>query len=81
MTRFDNFKKEIEAGDYSNLNEMHIICSGGKAYFTEYPLIHMENIRLSCGGHGFSHYSGLPNIVEGFKPLVTLEGENTIMYL
>ncbi|KAL4448667.1 hypothetical protein ABPG74_012756 [Tetrahymena malaccensis] len=81
MSRFAEFQKEIEAGDFSNLNEMHIICSGAKAYHTEYPLAHMENIRLSCGGHGFSHYSGLPSIVEGFKPLVTLEGENTIMYL
>ena len=60
---------------------MHVICSGAKAYFTEYPLAHMETIRLACGGHGFSHFSGLPSVIEGYKPLVTLEGENTIMYL
>lgn len=81
MKRFEDFQGEISKGDFTNLNEMHIICSGAKAYYTEYPLAHMETIRLSCGGHGFSHFSGLPSIVEGFKPLVTLEGENTIMYL
>jgi len=81
MTRFEQFKKEIENNDFSGLNEMHIVCSGTKAFHTEYPLMHMENIRLSCGGHGFSHFSGLPSIIESYKPLVTLEGENTFMYL
>jgi alkylation response protein AidB-like acyl-CoA dehydrogenase len=60
---------------------MHVICSGAKAYFTEYPLAHIETIRLSCGGHGFSHFSGIPAILENFKASVTVEGENTILYL
>lgn len=41
----------------------------------------METCRLACGGHGFSHYSRLPHIIQQFSPIVTLEGENTVLYL
>jgi len=40
-----------------------------------------EWARLSCGGHGFAHYSGLPVAFFENAPNVTLEGENKIMYL
>ena len=40
-----------------------------------------EWCRLSCGGHGFAHYSGLPAIYFENVPNATLEGENQIMYL
>ena len=63
------------------LNEMHVICSGAKTYHTGNALKFLENIRMACGGHGFSHYSGLPNLIEEFKCMVTLEGENTVLYL
>jgi len=36
---------------------------------------------MACGGHGYSYYSGIPGIIDEFKPMVTLEGENTVMYL
>jgi len=60
---------------------MHNILCGSKAWYTETCLNHLETCRLACGGHGFSHFSGLPGLIEEFKPNVTLEGENTVMYL
>ena len=40
-----------------------------------------EWCRLSCGGHGYAHYSGIPAIYFDTAPNVTLEGENQVMYL
>lgn len=36
---------------------------------------------MACGGHGYSHCSGLPNIYVNFSPACTFEGENTVMML
>lgn len=41
----------------------------------------MEICRLSCGGHGFSHYSGIPSIIFEYSSNLTMEGENSILYL
>ena len=41
----------------------------------------MEICRKACGGHGFSHYSGIPMVINDYAALLTLEGENTILYL
>lgn len=41
----------------------------------------LEICRLACGGHGFSHYSGMPSLVQTYSANVTYEGENTVMYL
>jgi acyl-CoA oxidase len=58
-----------------------IIGSGGKAYYTYFINDACEWTRLSCGGHGFAHYSGLPAQFFDNAPNVTLEGENQIMFL
>lgn len=39
-----------------------------------------EDARRCCGGHGYSLLSGLPSIVSALLPMVTLEGENYVMY-
>ena len=36
---------------------------------------------MSCGGHGYSRSSGLPDIYVTFTPTCTYEGENTVMML
>jgi acyl-CoA oxidase len=36
---------------------------------------------MACGGHGYSHSSGIPNIYVTFTPACTFEGENTVMML
>lgn len=41
----------------------------------------LEVCRRACGGHGFSHYSGLPTLINEYSANVTLEGENTVLYL
>tara|TARA_B110000285_G_C14493780_1_gene325109 strand:+ start:165 stop:302 length:138 start_codon:yes stop_codon:yes gene_type:complete len=35
--------------------------------------------RQSVGGAGYSAWSGIPRQIEEYSPLVTLEGDNTVM--
>lgn len=41
----------------------------------------IESCRKACGGHGYSHFSGLPLLYEDYVAACTYEGENTIMHL
>ena len=41
----------------------------------------VEVCRRSCGGHGFLLSSGIAENAMSSKALVTVEGENTILYL
>ena len=61
--------------------ETHACLSLGKPYFSELVYDGMEVCRRACGGHGFSHYSGLPTLINEYSANVTLEGENTVLYL
>lgn len=77
---FENIER-INRDDDSLMKETHNCLCVAKALFTELCLRGMEICRLACGGHGFSQYSGLPHIIQQFSPNVTLEGENTVLYL
>lgn len=63
------------------LNSLHALISGLKAHFTTSSLEGLELLRSACGGHGYLHYSGLPQIMTEFSPTATYEGENTILLL
>ena len=63
------------------MKETHNCLCLTKAFYSELVLKGMDTCRLSCGGHGFSQYSRLPHIIQQFSPIVTLEGENTVLYL
>lgn len=71
----------MKKNDFSQLGELHAVLSGCKAMFTAWSYFGMEVARLSCGGHGYSHYSGIPMMILDFAPNVTLEGDNTILLL
>jgi acyl-CoA oxidase len=77
----ENFEKVVKHEDFSMMGLTHAILSGCKANYTQFVVHAAEWSRLSCGGHGFAHYSGLPAIYKENSPNVTLEGENTVMYL
>ncbi|XP_067949519.1 peroxisomal acyl-coenzyme A oxidase 1-like isoform X2 [Watersipora subatra] len=71
----------VQAEDISRLAEIHMLTSGMKAYASEVCTAMIEVCRRSCGGHGYSHASGIPKIYERCVPACTYEGENTVMYL
>lgn len=66
-------------GDFKLMQDMHSLGSCLKAHYTDRTLEYLKVIRECCGGHGFSNYSGLPNLIEVAAPNVTLEGDNTVM--
>ncbi|XP_014644766.1 PREDICTED: peroxisomal acyl-coenzyme A oxidase 1 isoform X3 [Ceratotherium simum simum] len=71
----------IGQGDLSELPELHALTAGLKAFTTWTSSAAIEACRMACGGHGYSHCSGLPNIYVTFTPACTFEGENTVMML
>ncbi len=76
-----NFKNVKEHENFSLMNETHACLCLGKAFYTETTFNGMEVCRKACGGHGFSHYSGMPSVIFEYASNLTMEGENSIMYL
>ncbi|XP_069107205.1 peroxisomal acyl-coenzyme A oxidase 1-like [Argopecten irradians] len=71
----------IERGNFEDLPELHALASGLKAFCTGEAADGVEICRLACGGHGYSHASGLPKIYTSATVECTYEGENTVMFL
>ncbi|CAD8203711.1 unnamed protein product [Paramecium octaurelia] len=76
----DNFHR-VQKKDFSTLQQSHAILSAVKAFSSQWVVDTTEWCRLSCGGHGYAHYSGIPAVYFDTAPNVTLEGENQVMYL
>ena len=61
--------------------QLHALSAGLKALSGWEALEGVEQCRLACGGHGYSHASGIPKIYGTISAAVTYEGENTVMML
>ena len=67
--------------DFSELKNTHITMCCFKAMMSYWLSEGLSNLIKACGGHGYSYYSGLPQLfVEDF-PNQILEGENTVLLL
>ncbi|XP_022068760.1 peroxisomal acyl-coenzyme A oxidase 1 isoform X2 [Acanthochromis polyacanthus] len=73
--------EDINHGNFSELPELHALSAGLKAFTTWEANSAIEVCRMSCGGHGYSRSSALPDIYVDFTPTCTYEGENTVMML
>ncbi|XP_076456592.1 peroxisomal acyl-coenzyme A oxidase 1-like [Babylonia areolata] len=71
----------IEKGALDDLPQLHALSAGLKALSAWEAAEGLEQCRLACGGHGFSHASGIPKVYGSMVPYITLEGENTVMML
>ncbi|TKC53463.1 hypothetical protein EI555_014918 [Monodon monoceros] len=86
---YHRINEDISQGDLSELPEvcimscslLHALTAGLKAFTSWTTNTGIEACRMACGGHGYSHCSGLPNIYVNFTPTCTFEGENTVMML
>ncbi|KAM4585468.1 peroxisomal acyl-coenzyme A oxidase 1 isoform 2-T2 [Odontesthes bonariensis] len=82
MTKiYHRISGDINQGDFSELPELHALSAGLKAFTTWETNSGIEVCRMSCGGHGYSRSSALPDIYVEFTPTCTYEGENTVMML
>ncbi|EJD76696.1 acyl-CoA oxidase, variant [Loa loa] len=73
--------EQLSHGNTELLQELHILSSGLKAVVTWEIAKGIEQCRLACGGHGYSHASGLPEIYSFAVAGCTYEGENIVMLL
>jgi len=73
---YKQLQKGLSEGDISALAEVHATSSGLKAISTIYSSEGIEECRKSCGGHGYSSFSGLGDLFTGYVSNNTLEGEN-----
>ncbi|XP_034425459.1 peroxisomal acyl-coenzyme A oxidase 1 isoform X2 [Hippoglossus hippoglossus] len=78
---YQRISGDISQGDFSELPELHALSAGLKAFTTWATNSAIEVCRMSCGGHGYSRSSALPDIYVDFTPTCTYEGENTVMML
>ncbi|KAM0746136.1 acyl-CoA oxidase [Meredithblackwellia eburnea MCA 4105] len=63
------------------LKETHATSAGLKAFCTWNGLETIEKCRASCGGHGYSAYTGLASMYNDQAVQATWEGDNTILSL
>uniref|UniRef100_A0A8C5CAL1 Acyl-coenzyme A oxidase n=1 Tax=Gadus morhua TaxID=8049 RepID=A0A8C5CAL1_GADMO len=78
---YNRISGDINQGDLSEMPELHALSAGLKAFTTWTANTGIEVCRMSCGGHGYSRSSALPDIYVEFTPSCTYEGENTVMML
>eukprot|EP01102_Stenamoeba_stenopodia_P002903 TRINITY_DN1280_c0_g1_i1.p1 TRINITY_DN1280_c0_g1~~TRINITY_DN1280_c0_g1_i1.p1 ORF type:complete len:763 (+),score=193.25 TRINITY_DN1280_c0_g1_i1:148-2436(+) len=79
---FTAVQKEIFTNDdfeISNLNTLHATSAGLKAFSTWWCNDAIEQCRQSCGGNGYSAYSGLSGLLADFAVMCTWEGDNTVL--
>ena len=58
---------------------MHHFSSGMKTVYTQQTMDGLIILRQCIGGAGYSAWSSLPRLIDDLSPVVTYEGDNTIM--
>mgnify|MGYP000594688017 CR=1 FL=1 len=71
--------EDIKVNKYDLLDYCHHYSSGMKSVYTQDAFDGIVAIRQACGGAAFSAWSGLPELIEGYSPNTTFEGDNTVM--
>ena len=61
--------------------QLHATSAGLKAFSSARASYLIEQLRLACGGHGYSQASGFPKLYANLVAACTYEGENTVMLL
>lgn len=77
----DAMSAEITQGNFTTLERLHHFTAGLKTLFTQMSHDGIELVRTSCGGAGYSAWSGLPNLFSQQSAAPVYEGDNTVMSL
>ena len=77
--KVNELNEEVKNDNFKNLQECHILLCGAKALATWWCYNGLYVAMQCCGGHGYSHYSGIPTIIQNLAPNTILEGENTML--
>jgi len=68
----ENFNNVKQKENFTLMNETHACLCLGKAFYTDTTYNGMEICRKACGGHGYSHYSGMPSIIFEYTSNLTM---------
>lgn len=77
--RYDGLLANDQKAAEALLNELHIKSCALKSHGTTVSVEGIEASRRSCGGHGYSHYSGIGHLYGDMLPSVTYEGDNYML--
>ncbi|XP_005109417.2 peroxisomal acyl-coenzyme A oxidase 1 [Aplysia californica] len=77
---YDAALGDLLKGNKQVMGEFHSQTSVMKALCSDIAVEHAEILRRSCGGHGYMLLSGLAPLYTSSLGLVTVEGENTVLY-
>ncbi|CAM9403676.1 unnamed protein product [Scytosiphon promiscuus] len=69
----------VDTQDAEALPDLHATSAGLKALVTQSVADGIEAARKMCGGHGYSQFSGLPDLSAGYLALATLEGTQQVL--
>ncbi|KAK3795349.1 hypothetical protein RRG08_019623 [Elysia crispata] len=78
-----DYNRELQnliKGDKELLAEYHSVTSAMKAVCSDIMTDHISALRRSLGGHGYMNLSGISTAMQNSLSLVTVEGENTVLY-
>lgn len=59
---YTQYEADRERNNFDDLPHLHALSSGMKAVTTGVTADGIEECRRTCGGHGYSQLSGLPNL-------------------
>lgn len=79
LSLYDDLSRKMQSNDLSALPEVHATSSGLKSLTTTIASNGIEEVRRSCGGHGYLVASGLPNLYGDYVQGVTVEGDNYLL--
>lgn len=75
-TLYETTRKDVEAGDFAPLADLHSTSSGLKSLCTDIAANGIETCRRAMGGHGFGGGSGLVQLNSDYLSKPTVEGDN-----
>jgi len=78
---YERVAGNIDKGQLGEMQMLHALASGMKALSSYTASDGTDALRKACGGHGYSHASGIPRIFANITPACTYEGENTVLYI
>ncbi|XP_060603923.1 peroxisomal acyl-coenzyme A oxidase 1-like, partial [Ruditapes philippinarum] len=81
LKEYFRINADIDKGILDEMAALHGLAAGLKAFSAEVASNGVDKLRMACGGHGYTHASGIPKIWTYMTPACTYEGENTVMYL
>lgn len=79
--QFKLMMDEVKVKNFDRLDVLHHLLSGFKSYYSDEVMTGVEKCRRSAGGAGYASFSGFTELMSLASPIVTYEGENTVMSL